>query len=305
MRRSLPLACLLAALFLLAPSIHAEDEAPARKGLSPEQVARMILLGGEAQQAFAAQYLERADVSGLRAVQRALRTLAPVLAEQMKAEAPGADAASAPAPKTIVTLQTRVLEAEGGDAFLRDLGVFELGERGFTYLDDTQQEVLLRAAEKSERIQSLTAPRITVYDRQRANVSMLSQVSYVKDYEVEVAQDRFIADPIVGIVQDGMTLDVRPVVSADRRYVALEVDVTWAHLRRPMKERKVVLHDGAEPVTIQLPELDVGGAHANAMLPTGATILLVSPAVFGTAKDAKTRFVLVTATIVDLPAEDK
>ena len=303
MRRTFSLVLLLALLFLLAPSTHAEDEASDKKGLTPAQVARMILVGGEGQQAFAAQYLEGASVETVRAVQDAIRKLAPTLAKRMQAEAGQDLEIPAKGPVTVVNIETRILETKGGTNFLRDVGVSDGEGKRFTFLDDTQREVILRAVEKSERIEQITAPRITVYDRQRANVSLLNQVSYVQDYDIEVAQDEFIADPIIGIVQDGMTIDVRPVVSKEQRHITLDIDVTWAHLERPMKERKIVFREGAEPVTIQLPEIEVGGVNANATIPTGGTILLSSPAVYGNGKEKNARFVLITAEVLSLDAK--
>jgi hypothetical protein len=43
----------------------------------------------------------------------------------------------------------------------------------------------------------------------RVNVEFLTQVSYIRDYDVEVAQSSNIADPIIGIVQEGIVLDVK------------------------------------------------------------------------------------------------
>ena len=95
-------------------------------------------------------------------------------------------------------------------------------------------EVILRAVQKSERIQNITSPRITVYNTQRANVQVLNQVSYVQDYEVEIAQNSNIANPVVQTIQDGIVLDVRPVVSQNRKYVTLELRPTVAVLTRPL-----------------------------------------------------------------------
>ena len=67
---------------------------------------------------------------------------------------------------------------------------------------------------KSERVELVTSPRITVYNSARGNLSVLNQVAYVQDFNVEIAQGASIADPIVNVVQDGVVLDVRPVVSA-------------------------------------------------------------------------------------------
>lgn len=43
----------------------------------------------------------------------------------------------------------------------------------------------------------------------RAFVSFLNQVSYVRDYDVEIAQASNIANPDVAVIQDGVVLDVR------------------------------------------------------------------------------------------------
>ncbi|MDF1702754.1 MAG: hypothetical protein P1V36_16520, partial [Planctomycetota bacterium] len=147
-----------------------------------------------------------------------------------------------------------------------------------TFLDDTQLEVILRAVEKSERIQEITAPRITVYNTQRANISMLNQVSYVQDYEVEIAQASNIANPVIQTIQDGIVLDVRPVVSADRRFVQLELRPTVAVLQRPIPTFATSLSAGpvgaTAPVIIQLPELEVSRVRTTVSMPDEGTLLL-------------------------------
>lgn len=146
------------------------------------------------------------------------------------------------------------------------------------YLDDTQIEVILRAVEKTERIQQITASRITVYNTQRANISVLNQVSYVQDYEVEIAQASNIANPVIQTIQDGVVLDVRPVVSADLRFVTLELRPTVALLTRPIATFSTSLASGpvmaAAPVVIQIPELSVSRVRTTVVMPDGATLLL-------------------------------
>ena len=43
----------------------------------------------------------------------------------------------------------------------------------------------------------------------RVNMSVLNQVSYIQDFDVEIAQAAQIGDPIVGILREGVILDVR------------------------------------------------------------------------------------------------
>jgi hypothetical protein len=60
------------------------------------------------------------------------------------------------------------------------------------------------------------SPSLTVYDGQRANVSILEEKEYVRTYDEARA-------PVKGVVQVGLVLDVRPVVSVDRKAVTLEL----------------------------------------------------------------------------------
>jgi tetratricopeptide (TPR) repeat protein len=147
-----------------------------------------------------------------------------------------------------------------------------------TFLDDTQMEVILRAVEKSERIQNITSPRITVYNTQRANVQVLNQVSYVQDFEVEIAQASNIANPVIQTIQDGIVLDVRPVVAQNRKFVTLELRPTVAVLTRPIATFTTSLASGPvtanAPVTIQLPELRVSRVRTTVTMPDRGTLLL-------------------------------
>jgi type II secretory pathway component GspD/PulD (secretin)/tetratricopeptide (TPR) repeat protein len=143
----------------------------------------------------------------------------------------------------------------------------------WTYLNDLQLQLILRAVSKSERVELVTSPRITVYNTARGNLSVLNQVAYVQDFNVEIAQGASIADPIVNVVQDGVVLDVRPVVSADRRFITLELRPTIATLRRPMRE--VVTTLGSQnSVTIQLPEVEYQRVRTSIPMPDGGTVLL-------------------------------
>ncbi len=143
----------------------------------------------------------------------------------------------------------------------------------WTYLNDLQFQLILRAVSKSERVELVTSPRITVYNTARGHLAVLNQVAYVQDFNVEIAQAASIADPIVNVVQDGVVLDVRPVVSADRRYITLELRPTIATLKRPIAE--VVTTLGSQnSVTIQLPEVEIQRVRTSIPMPDGGTVLL-------------------------------
>jgi type II secretory pathway component GspD/PulD (secretin) len=143
----------------------------------------------------------------------------------------------------------------------------------WTFLNDLEMELILRAVSKSERIQLVTAPRVLVFNTARANLTVLNQVAYVRDYDVEIAQGASIADPLIDVVQDGVILDVKPVVSADRRFITLEVRPTVAELKRPIAELATGL-GSATAVTLQLPELEISRVRTTLPIPDGGTVLL-------------------------------
>lgn len=143
----------------------------------------------------------------------------------------------------------------------------------WTYLNDIQLEMILRAVSKSERVELVTSPRISVHNTARGNLSVVNHVAYVQDFNVEIAQAASIADPIVNVVQDGVVLDVRPVISADRRFITLELRPTIAVLKRPILE--VVTTLGSQnSVTIQLPEVEYQRVRTSIPMPDGGTVLL-------------------------------
>ncbi len=142
-----------------------------------------------------------------------------------------------------------------------------------TFLDDTQMNVVLRAVEKSSRSTVVTAPKLTAYNHERANITVLNQVSYIQDFDVEIAQAAQIGDPIVQTLRDGVILDITPIVSADRKYVTLELRPTVALLKRPIPTFTTTLANGP-PVTIQLPEINIQRVRTTVTMPDGGVLLL-------------------------------
>ncbi len=107
------------------------------------------------------------------------------------------------------------LAGSGFGATNQSLGV------SFYYLDDWGVNVLVRATKNSRRAISLTAPRITFFNGQRAYVTVARQVAFVSDLEPVPNASGF--NPTIDVVQAGVLLDVEGTISADRRYVTMTV----------------------------------------------------------------------------------
>ncbi len=177
-------------------------------------------------------------------------------------------------------------ERSDGDLRARTEGMFDRGlgsvltstggmSLQYTLIDDAEIGLIFHAVAKTKRATLLTAPKLTAFNTQRANITVVNQISYVKDYDVEVAQAAGIADPIMGVIQDGLVLDVKPTVSNDRKYITLELRPTIATLIRPMPTFSTTLGMiGSTSVTLHIPELVVQKAQATVRIPDGGTIVV-------------------------------
>lgn len=143
----------------------------------------------------------------------------------------------------------------------------------YTWLDDAEVEMILRAVQKSKRSELVIEPKLMVSNTARANLVVANQVSYVADFDVEIASSAAIADPIVKVAHDGIFLDVRPTVTADRRFVWVDIRPTVATLRRPIPTLQTSLGTGS-PVTLMLPELELQKIRTRAFVPDGGSLLL-------------------------------
>ncbi len=100
----------------------------------------------------------------------------------------------------------------------------------YTLLDDISLEAIVRLVSRSQRQHQLVAPKLTLFNTQRGNIRIANQFAYIRDYDIQVATAAAAADPIPSVVTDGISLDVRPIVSADRRFITVELRPTIATL---------------------------------------------------------------------------
>jgi Flp pilus assembly secretin CpaC len=145
---------------------------------------------------------------------------------------------------------------------------------GWTLIDDTQLNMILRAVEKKQDAEVMNSQILSVLNRERGHVAVINQTAYVRDFDVEVAQAAFIADPKIDVIQDGIVLDVKPVIHHDRKYITLSLNPTVAELQRPIPTFTTSLAGSTLPVTLQLPNLTVTNFSTTAKVPDGGTVLI-------------------------------
>jgi len=112
-----------------------------------------------------------------------------------------------------------------------------LAPYGRALLTFPNPDVRAAAADAIGRSGDLRGVQVLVYSIEghgggpRACIYTANQLSFVQDFDVEVAQTAFIADPQVGILQDGVALDVK-VISNEWYSTRVEREAIVGGLRR-------------------------------------------------------------------------
>jgi general secretion pathway protein D len=158
---------------------------------------------------------------------------------------------------------------------------FDANEGGMAvsgvFLDDIQVGFLLRAIQADRRSTTLFSPRITLYNGQRSYISVSTVITYLADAEPIVAEAAVAWDPVIGSIPVGATLDVKATVSADRRYVQLDLrpqvaSASTADFRPQIIQ--AVAPGGVAEFTIELPQVQVSDLRTTVSVPDGGTLLL-------------------------------
>ncbi|MEM7517303.1 MAG: hypothetical protein AAF368_10320, partial [Planctomycetota bacterium] len=142
-----------------------------------------------------------------------------------------------------------------------------------TFLNDLEVSAILRAVEKSSQLELVNNQVLSVHNTQRAFVAVINQQAYIQDFDVEVAQFQAVADPQINVLTEGVVLDVRPIISHDRKYLTLEIQPTVANVVA-LRDFSSTLGGNTSPVEFQLPELEVQSVFTTAVIPDGGSILL-------------------------------
>ena len=102
---------------------------------------------------------------------------------------------------------------------------------GLTFLDDVQVDLLVRATQADQRNVLVTSPRLTMQNGQISFIAVTDQQSYVSGFTAPTTQG-VTSTPQVSSISSGFSLGLQGVISADRRYVSLNVNF---QLQGPIK----------------------------------------------------------------------
>ncbi len=181
----------------------------------------------------------------------------------------------------LIEVEARAFRVQRGA--LQQLGV----ESSALLTNETERELFLNGVAKLRpAAEMITCPRLMMLANHRANIAVTTQVSYVKDYSVEVVEPgpKQIVVPQIGVIREGLMLDVRP-TPMPGDVVALEFTCEAADVLRPIATSVVRLEaDSGREVEIALPEVASAKLTSTVLIAAGASVVVSMPS-RGSARD--------------------
>ncbi len=128
-------------------------------------------------------------------------------------------------------------------------------ERSGQIVNEVEAEDLLRKLRELGPLH-ITAPRLIVYPFERAELMAVEQLPYVQDYQLQTfpGQDVEIADPVIGIAEDGVKLKLR-CVPLPGGHLSIDAHLHYSTVTRPIPTLETTIGAGGHRVTIQTPEI--------------------------------------------------
>ncbi|MEN8148951.1 MAG: hypothetical protein ABFS86_03960 [Planctomycetota bacterium] len=142
-----------------------------------------------------------------------------------------------------------------------------LGDGSRFHLDEAAGKRLSEARTAGD-VKVVAAGSVLCSNTQRVAITDVVQVSYVQDYDVEIAQKSQIPDPIVQIATEGVVADVRPTIAGRGEVVVLQVRADTGKLSRPIESIKT------EVGSIETPSLDLQKIRTTVAVPAGRTAVI-------------------------------
>jgi general secretion pathway protein D len=143
-----------------------------------------------------------------------------------------------------------------------------------SYLDNLQVDFLIRATQANRRSSIVQAPRLMMFNGQRAWVAVTRTRQYVSTVNAQVAEGAVGVQPVQAAAVSGTSLDVEGTIGHDRKYVTITVRTGVA--TEPTFERfEVQRASGNSPgIFILLPDQEQRSIRTTVSIPDGGTALL-------------------------------
>lgn len=178
----------------------------------------------------------------------------------------------------------------------------------FTMTQDDVDTLLESVPEGLET--EFVAPRVHAFNHQVNYTLVINQAAMVADVKVSKQNGQTEAEPVIGVLNTGIVVQVQPAVSEDRRHIALALDIQTAKLKRTrvvmaneLERFKEIPEVGEWP--IEIPELERRMLKTTVNLPAGVWVLVGSLQSDGAYEKDSLQIVLVKAAVVESGETEK
>jgi type II secretory pathway component GspD/PulD (secretin) len=139
------------------------------------------------------------------------------------------------------------------------------------FLDSDDVNAIIRAAQADVDATVMTAPRITLLNGQQGSVVVAQQQAYVSGWTEAVAGQK--RKEQISTAQTGVTLDITPSVSANRKYITLAINPRVSQL---MELKNVIWNKAPqENLKVQQPVMQVAEVDTVISIPDEGTFAVV------------------------------
>lgn len=174
--------------------------------------------------------------------------------------------------QSVITVKAKVLKVAFGT--FEKLGYSSKG--AIAMLEPGQQEALLAELENAG-VQWVTAPAMSTLPRQRGELKISSEQSFVVDWSLHVVQpgDRKIAAPVIETVHEGLVVSVQAVPLPDGTH-GLDLYLEHTEIERPVETMELVLDEELPPVEMTLLTRRIFSIDTTVVMPSGSQALFVN-----------------------------
>jgi type II secretory pathway component GspD/PulD (secretin) len=149
------------------------------------------------------------------------------------------------------------------------------------FMDDAQVAALIKAVSAHAATETLAAPRVLLFNGQKAYVMVGTQTAYVADLKVVRSKADPTAvsyEPDVQVANDGLVVDFQATVSADREQVTMTLNPRLTRLLRieTVPFDKVPADARGERPSVQRPVMATSEIATTVTVPNGRTVVLAT-----------------------------
>ncbi len=127
---------------------------------------------------------------------------------------------------------------------------------GVVLAPGAETEDFLSALARHEEIEASDLPGLSIRPLTTGLISRIDKTAYLREYELEEKGSVLIAEPVVDVVRDGISISFSA-MSLEGGVMGLSLGLALLDLEKPIADTEVVLREGLAPVRIQLPQISI------------------------------------------------